>query len=249
MYRVCKLDLRRAKRMSNKCKILFLVCFIAMCLPVFAASETVEENFKKTFPNIPVESIAPTEIQGIYEIVSQNQIGYFAPEPGYLILGEIIDRNGTNITVKRRNENIASKSKDLPLDKALKIGNGKNIILEFTDPDCPYCRKASSFLSQKTDVTRYVFFLPLPMHKDAENKVKYIFCSNDKAKAYEEAMQGKLDSQKYEICKKPEIDDLVRIHKDASKKMGINSTPFFIVNGKSISGANTPEIDKALQQK
>jgi thiol:disulfide interchange protein DsbC len=191
----------------------------------------------------------PTEIKGVYEVVSQNQIFYFAPEPGYLILGQIIDRNKTNITVNRQNEIIASKSKDLPLDKALKIGSGKNIILEFTDPDCPYCRKASSFLSQKTDVTRYVFFLPLPMHKDAENKIKYIFCANDKAKAYEEAMQGKLDSQKYEICKKPEIDDLVRIHKDASKKMGINSTPFFIVNGKSISGANTPEIDKALQQK
>ena len=236
-------------RMRNRFKILFLVCFALTLLPVLAVSETMEENFKKLFPNIPVESIMPTEIKGVYEIVSQNQIGYFAPEPGYLILGEIIDRNGTNITVKRRNENIASKSKDLPLDKALKIGNGKNIILEFTDPDCPYCRKASSFLSQKTDVTRYVFFLPLPMHKDAENKIKYIFCSNDKAKAYEEAMQGKLDSQKYEICKKPEIDDLVRIHKDASKKMGINSTPFFIVNGKSISGANTPEIDKALQQK
>jgi len=236
-------------RMRNKFKILFLVCFALTLLPVLAVSETMEENFKKLFPNIPVESIMPTEIKGVYEVVSQNQIGYFAPEPGYLILGEIIDRNGTNITVNRRNEYIASKSKDLPLDKALKIGSGKNIILEFTNPDCPYCRKASSFLSQKTDVTRYVFFLPLPMYKDAENKVKYIFCSNDKAKAYEEAMQGKLDSQKYEICKKPEIDDLVRIHKDASKKMGINSTPFFIVNGKSISGANMPEIDKALQQK
>jgi thiol:disulfide interchange protein DsbC len=235
--------------MRNRFKILFLVCFALTLLPVLAVSETMEENFKKLFPNIPVESIMPTEIKGVYEIVSQNQIGYFAPEPGYLILGEIIDRNGVNITVKRRNENIASKSKDLPLDKALKIGSGKNIILEFTDPDCPYCRKASSFLGQKTDVTRYVFFLPLPMHKDAENKIKYIFCSNDKAKAYEEAMQGKLDNQKYEICKKPEIDDLVRIHKDASKKMGINSTPFFIVNGKSISGANTSEIDKALQQK
>ncbi len=30
--------------------------------------------------------------------------------------------------------------------------------------------------------------------------------------------------------------------------MGISSTPFFIVNGRAISGANRPEIDKALQQ-
>jgi thiol:disulfide interchange protein DsbC len=230
-------------------KLLILACFILLLLPVIVFSETIEESFKKMFPNIPVESISPTEMKGVYEVISQNQIGYFAPEPGYLILGEIIDKNGTNVTVKRRNELTASKAKDLPLDKALKIGSGKNVILEFTDPDCPYCRKASSFLSQKTDVSRYVFFLPLPMHKDAENKIKYIFCSNDKAKAYEEAMQGKLDNQKYEVCKKQEVDDLVKIHKEASRKMGINSTPFFIVNGKPISGANTPEIDKALQQK
>ncbi|MGD9578790.1 MAG: DsbC family protein [Syntrophorhabdus sp.] len=234
--------------MRNKLMTLLLVSFALTLSPVCATSQTIEDNFKKLFPNIPVESISPTEIKGVYEIIAQNQIGYFAPEPGYLILGEIIDKNGANLTAKRRNENIASKARDLPLDKALKIGNGKNTILEFTDPDCPYCRRASSFLSQKTDVTRYVFFLPLPMHKDAENKVKYIFCANDTSKAYEEAMQGKLDNQKYEICKKPEIDELVKAHKDASKKMGISSTPFFIVNGRAISGANRPEIDKALQQ-
>lgn len=234
--------------MRNKLMTLLLVSFALTLSPVCATSQTIEDNFKKLFPNIPVESISPTEIKGVYEIIAQNQIGYFAPEPGYLILGEIIDKNGANLTAKRRNENIALKARDLPLDKALKIGNGKNKILEFTDPDCPYCRRASSFLSQKTDVTRYVFFLPLPMHKDAENKVKYIFCANDTSKAYEEAMQGKLDNQKYEICKKPEIDELVKAHKDASKKMGISSTPFFIVNGRAISGANRPEIDKALQQ-
>lgn len=234
--------------MRKKLMTLLLVSFALTLSPVCATSQTIEDNFKKLFPNIPVESISPTEIKGVYEIIAQNQIGYFAPEPGYLILGEIIDKNGANLTAKRRNENIALKARDLPLDKALKIGNGKNTILEFTDPDCPYCRRASSFLSQKTDVTRYVFFLPLPMHKDAENKVKYIFCANDTSKAYEEAMQGKLDNQKYEICKKPEIDELVKAHKDASKKMGISSTPFFIVNGRAISGANRPEIDKALQQ-
>lgn len=235
--------------MNIRLTTLFVVGIFLTLSPGFATSQTIEDNFKKFFPNIPVESISPTEIKGVYEIIAQNQIGYFAPEPGYLILGEIIDRNGTSITARRRNENIASKSKNLPLDKALKIGSGKNIILEFTDPDCPYCRRASTFLSQKTDVTRYVFFLPLPMHKDAENKVKYIFCSNDTAKAYEEAFQGKLDHQKYEACNKPDIDELVRIHKDVSRKMGITSTPFFIVNGKPISGANTVEIDKALQQK
>jgi thiol:disulfide interchange protein DsbC len=119
--------------------------------------------------------------------------------------------------------------------------------VEFTDPDCPYCRKASEFLEQKKDATRYIFFLPLPMHPDAENKVKYIFCAEDKAKAYEDAMKGKLDNQKYEKCDKPEAVELLKFHKDLAGKMGINGTPFFIINGKkAITGANTPEIEAAL---
>lgn len=235
--------------MRKGIKLSILLWFVCVLLPLPLFSETVDDQFRKLFPNIPVQSISPTDIKGVYEITAQNQIGYFAPEPGYLILGEIIDKNGVNITAKRRNEGIAAKAKDLPLDKALKIGDGKNTILEFTNPDCPYCRRASSFLQQKADLTRYIFFLPLPMYKDADNKVKYILCADDRAKAYEEAMQGKLDSKKYEVCQKKEIDDLVSVHREASKKMGINSTPFFIVNGKPVSGANQGEIDKALQTK
>lgn len=214
--------------------------------PVYLMADSVEESFKKMFPNISVQSISPTEIRGLYEVVSQNQIGYFAPEPGYLIIGEIFDRTGVNLTAKRRNEAISAKAKDLPLEKAVRIGNGKNVIIEFTDPDCPYCRRASTFLKQKTDLSRYIFFLPLPMHKDAENKIKYILCAENQAQAYEEAMQGKLDNKKYEVCGKPDVAEMVRMHKDAATRMGINSTPFFIVNGVPVSGANTAEIDKAL---
>jgi thiol:disulfide interchange protein DsbC len=233
---------------KNIC-VLCLIMAAYISFPDLSFSQSVQEKLKKLFPQVRAESVTPTEINGVYEVVSENRIGYFAPEPGYLILGEIIDKNGINITANRRNELVAMRAKNLPLDKALRIGTGKNVIIEFTDPDCPYCRKAAAFLAQKSDVTRYIFFFPLPMHKDAENKTKYIFCSSDKAKAYEEAMQGKLDDQKYEKCAKKEADALLAVHKEAAHSMGINSTPFFIVNGKPVTGANTPEIDKALQQK
>jgi len=65
------------------------------------------------------------------------------------------------------------------------------------------------------------------MHKDAENKVKYVFCAQDKAKAYEEAMTGKLDDMKYEVCTKPEISDLLKVHKDTAAKLGISGTPSY----------------------
>jgi thiol:disulfide interchange protein DsbC len=212
-----------------------------------AGSEKIEETFKKAFPRVPFDSIKPTEIKGVYEVSKGSEVIYFIADPGYLFIGDIVSKEGKSLTEERKGALAAEKAKDIPLDKAIKMGSGKNTIVEFTDPDCPYCRKASEFLEPKKDVTRYVFFLPLPMHPDAENKVKYIFCAEDKAKAYEDAMKGKLDDQKYEKCDKPEAIALLNLHKELAGKMGINGTPFFIINGKkAVTGANTPEIEAAL---
>jgi len=229
---------------------LLLVGIFLLGFTLSAFAQTAEESFKKIFPALRYDAFNPTEIKGIYEVIIEGaNIIYFASEPGYLIVGEIWDRNRTNITANRISEITLAKAGALPLDKAIRIGTGKNIAIEFTDPDCPYCRKASLFFSQKTDVSRYIFFLPLSMHKDAENKVKYVFCAQDKAKAYEEAMTGKLDDMKYEVCTKPEISDLLKVHKDTAAKLGISGTPFFIVNNQVISGANFPKIESALKLK
>jgi len=56
---------------------------------------------------------------------------------------------------------VAKLAKTLPLEKAVKIGDGKKVVIEITDPDCPFCRTASEYFSKKTDVIRYVFFAPL----------------------------------------------------------------------------------------
>jgi thiol:disulfide interchange protein DsbC len=87
------------------------------------------------------------------------------------------------------------------------------------------------------------------MHEDAENKIKYILCAADRVKTYEDAMQGKLDDQKYEKCLKPEAAELLEFHKQIGQKMRISGTPFFIINGKkSVVGANIPEIEEALEK-
>lgn len=241
--------------MKHKVLFVALVGIFVLGLALLGHTESVDDAFKKAFPQIKYDSITPTDIKGVYEIVAGPNIGYFAPEPGYLIVGEIRDKNGNNITAKRRseiaaarNQAILAKSKSLPLDKAVKVGTGKSTVIEFTDPDCPYCRTAAAFFKKKNDVTKYVFFFPLPSHPDAENKVKYVFCAQDKAKAYDEAMSGKLDDKKYQSCKKPEADDLLKQHKDLAMSLGISSTPLFIVNNKVVPGADIPKLEEALKQ-
>lgn len=101
----------------------------------------------------------------------------------------------------------------------------------------------------RTDVTKYTFFTPLPMHPDAPNKVRYILCQNDRAKALEEVMQGKIDSQKYETCTNTEVNDLINLHKSEGAKMGVSATPFFIIDGTVVNGADIPKIEKILNEK
>lgn len=228
--------------------ILFALVFVSVICGN-ARAETVAETLTKEFPGADFDSIKPTDIKGMYEIVKGSDVIYFVPDPGYLIVGDIYDKEGRNVTEERKGQLFAESAKTLPFEKAIKIGSGKNIIVEFTDPDCAYCRSASSFLEKRKDVTRYIFFFPLPMHQDAENKIKYILCAADRAKAYEDAMQGKLDDQKYEKCSKPEAAELLELHKEMGRKMRISGTPFFIINGKkSIAGANIPEIEEALKK-
>jgi thiol:disulfide interchange protein DsbC len=228
--------------------ILFALVFVSVICGNLRA-ETVEETLTKEFPGADFDSIKPTDIKGMYEIIKGSDVIYFVPDPGYLIVGDIFEKGGRNVTEERKGELFAESAKNLPFDKAIKVGSGKNTIVEFTDPDCSYCRTASSFLGQRKDVTRYIFFFPLPTHQDAENKIKYIFCAADRVKAYEDAMQGKLDDQKYKKCSKPEAAELLELHKQIGQKMRISGTPFFIINGKkSVVGANIPEIEEALKK-
>ena len=70
--------------------------------PLTAA--TPEESFRKSFPQIPMDSIRPTDIPGLYEIVSGSRIIYYAPGPEYLIVGAILTRDGKNLTQERNKE-------------------------------------------------------------------------------------------------------------------------------------------------
>jgi thiol:disulfide interchange protein DsbC len=211
-------------------------------------AEPYEEAFKKAYPQIPFDSMQPTPVKGLYEVTKGADIIYFLEEQGLLFVGEILDKTGRNLTEDRKSQMLVANVKKIPLDKAIKIGNGKQTIIEFTDPDCPYCRRAASFLESRKDLTRYVIFFPLPSHKDAENKIKYIFCSSDRAKAYDEAMKGKLDTQKYTVCKKQDAMDLLNAHKEIGNRIGVNGTPMFIINGKDlVVGANFAAIEAALK--
>jgi thiol:disulfide interchange protein DsbC len=208
-----------------------------------------EETFRKSFPDIRADSVRPTSVKGLYEIVSGSQVFYYVPGPEYIINGPIITRDRRNLTQERAQKILAGNLKTAPLEKALKFGTGPHTVIEFTDPDCSYCRQASAFLSARNDLTRYIFFFPLSMHPNAGTKVRYIFCAADRKLAYEEAMTGKLDNMKFTTCEDAAAVEAGKTHLEIGHRIGVNSTPLFLINGQVVEGADIPLMEKILAGK
>jgi thiol:disulfide interchange protein DsbC len=203
---------------------------------------------KKAYPNISAEQVRESEIQGLYEVVSGGAVLYFAPRGNYMVFGEIWTPEGKSVTATRREELESRQLQSLQLDQAVRIGKGPNIVIEFTDPDCPFCRKAAEFFRERTDVTRFVFFSPLvQLHPDAEKKVAWVLGAKDRVKAYHEVMSGRKDRDTFP-APSAEAIGLVAGHRQLAARMGVMGTPMFWVNGKVVQGANIPLIEDLLRK-
>jgi thiol:disulfide interchange protein DsbC len=203
---------------------------------------------KKAYPRITAEHVRESEIEGLFEVVSGGTILYFAPKGNYIVFGEIWNPEGKSVTAARREDLVSRQLKELPLDQAVRIGHGPNTVIEFTDPDCPFCRKAADFFRERKDVTRYVFFSPLvQLHPNAEKKAAWILAAKDRSKAYHEVMSGRKDRK---LTPSPDAaaSSLVTQHRQLAARMGIMGTPMFWVNGKAVQGANIPLIEGLLRE-
>lgn len=222
--------------------------FLLLILPagVAAKDSSPEEMFKKSFPDRSFESITPTPIKGVYEVYTGNQLFYYAPEANVLIYGNIVSQEGVSLTRESYFTKMAPKMAQLPLDDALKIGEGKNVVVEFMDPDCFHCRNSYKFFSRRKDVTIYVFFYPLS--QVSEKKIRHVLCAADRQKAYNEVMSGTLDNKaNINVCTDKKADEVFKIHKKLAARIGIRSTPFFYFKGQVIDGFDAPVFEQLLK--
>ena len=242
----------RIHRLAPVLVLLFVL--LAFGFPVSAAEQgpqalsagsSVEKNLARDFPQAmpDLEGIYPTPIEGLYEVQTGRGLFYYFPDSGHLLVGQLIDKNSRNLTKESIDRKMADKLAKIPLDQAIKIGDGKNTVIEFTDPDCPYCRKAYKFFANRDDITLYVFLYPLQIHPQAEAKSRFILSSDDPAETYQKVLSGKYDDKPLpEFKNNGRLDDQVKV----AKAVGIRSTPTFWINGTFVQGANADMFRKLL---
>ena len=210
--------------------------------PLPAAAADAQRQLRQTFTNLSFEDFGPAPVKGaIYQATAGGRIIYFAPESGHLLFAAVYDKNGINVTAMAQDASARKRLGAIDPADALVIGPaGAPQVIEFTDPDCPYCQALDRFWAAKAaegkPVQRLIYFVST-IHPDAAAKAEHILCSPDKEAAFAVLLKCQAGQQK--------------VAKDARtvSKMGIAGTPTLFVDGKLVSGFQQAELQAFLDQK
>ncbi|MEQ5839898.1 thiol:disulfide interchange protein [Paraburkholderia acidicola] len=193
-----------------------------------------------------IKSIEKSPIAGLYEVNLGSQIIYSDATGDYLILGDLIDaKNHKNLTEARLSETNRINFASLPFANAVKVvkGNGSRQIAVFSDPNCPYCKQLENTLKSVDNVTVYTFLYPV-LSPDSEVKSKSIWCSTDRAKAWESWMQNRTAPTAAGTCDTAAIDKNLKL----GHEMNVTGTPtVFLADGRRLPGAvPADELNKQI---
>jgi thiol:disulfide interchange protein DsbC len=220
-----------------RCTSLFLAALLLA--GAAGANETlIRKALESKLGDAKIEGVQPSPMPGLWEVRVRTgegtQVVYTDANGAYLIQGNIHDlRTDRNLTEDRLRRLNAVKFESLPLDQAVKVqrGDGRRVLVMFSDPYCPYCQQFEQTLQSIDDITIYVFMYPVIRPQNADHS-KAVWCSPDRTKAWLElALQHKQPAASA-ACSNPVEKNL-----ELGRSLRVNSTPTLIfANGEKVAG-------------
>jgi len=175
-----------------------------------------------------VQSVTKTSYGGLYEIFVDKTLHYTDEKVSFLIYGVLVDtKTNRNMTEQSMRKLTALNVSQLPpVTMAIKRvkGDGKRQLRIFLDPMCPFCKKLEVEFERLNNVTLYVYPFPLEAKFPGSTHIaKSIWCSPDKAKAWEDWMLRALRPSAPTNCSNP-FEQI----EAAATKLNIDSTPTLV---------------------
>lgn len=217
--------------------LLVVISMLTLVMPVHAGEAAIRAMLTSKIEGT-IESIAKTRIAELYEVTMRSAQGFeilYVNESATLIfVGNMVDATTNQNLTQGRIRKLESISFDsLPLQWAITTarGSGQRKIAIFSDPNCPYCKRFEKDLAKLTDITIHIFMYPV-IKQESVTLTRSVWCSKDRAKAWNELMQKDIRPTASPGCETP-IEKIVEL----GKKLGATSTPtWFLANGERYKG-------------
>lgn len=229
--------------MTSRVASLALSACVLLAGVACADEASLRGAIETKFPRANVQSINKVPGLGLYELVIDGEIYYADAKFEFLIDGNVIDtKSMTNLTAARKQEvqaqemqQVSFPFEELPLDMAFKkvVGDGSRKVAYFADPNCGACRKfENETLPQLSNVTIYTFIYPI-ISADSVPLTKAIWCSPDRARAWDDYVLRGVRPKAAGDCANP-VEKLLEFGRDKR----IRGTPTLIfADGTRIPGA------------
>lgn len=218
---------------------ILLAITAALATPVTWAQDADEARVKQAmqakFPKMTVDSVTRMPFGGLFEVVMGSEVVYTDVKTEFLLGGTLYDtrtmpaRNITQDTTQKITAKLITSSHDTAIKMVR--GNGKRVLYTFEDPNCGYCKELYKELAKMTDVTVYTYLLPI-LSPDSTEKSRAIWCSKDRAKAWEQVMTKGNLSEPSKPCEAP-----LAKNSEMSQRLGIRGTPaIYLASGQQLGG-------------
>jgi thiol:disulfide interchange protein DsbC len=214
-----------------------------------ADTKAIEEALKQALPNVKPDSIQPSPLAGLFEVMVGPKLFYVSEDGRYVLQGSMID-------IKERKDLTEAKMTQARLNSLKKVGTDKMVIFKpkqtkhvayvFTDIDCGYCRKLHSemdnYFKEGIEI-RYLFFPRAGEGSDSYYKAVSVWCAKDRNDALTKAKKG-------ENLERKECDNPVSEHMALGTAMGANGTPMIVTEKGDILPGYVPaaQLSKILSQ-
>lgn len=214
--------------------------------------ENLRKSLTTKMPGTQIGAITKTPYAGLYEVVANGINVFYTDKKGDIaIVGKLIDLKTQQDMAERRAQELRKIDfAKLPFEQAIvKVkGDGSRKLAVFSDPDCPFCKQLEKELESVSNVTIYTFLLPLTeLHPDSLRKAELIWCSKDRAQAWDDLM---LKEKEPLAADNKKCETPINAIASLAQKLWITGTPGMVFgNGKLVPGAlPSKQIEELLKQ-
>lgn len=209
--------------------------------------DEIAQYLQTTYGRANFSKISKAPFGGFWEVIIGGKVIYVDVNSQTMFMGRLYSKEGINLTETALKEHYEGLVKEIDLSQAVRIGIGPKQVIEFTDPECPFCKRLDEHLGKRLDISRYVFFTPIvQLHPNAHKRALHVLClpESERATAIHDMFTTPKPYAQLETCKEGEA--LLAKHMALGKKFGVSGTPTIFVDGKLQVGFKPNRIDQAL---